>query len=171
MSSIYVASLADYNAGTLHGEWIDFDECADPSDVWDKIKHILAASPYTKETGLPAEEWAIHDYEDFPEGLGENPDIEKLWEMHKAIEEHGEAFSEYAENIGVQYATVEGFEEAYRGQYRDMEDYAYELVEECGYLDQMPDSLRYYFDYKKFARDLEIDGYFITKSGHVFCNC
>src|ERR1700722_1252880 len=55
---IYVASLSDYNAGRLHGEWLDAAQ--DPEAILAGISAMLAASP---EPG--AEEWAIHDYEQF----------------------------------------------------------------------------------------------------------
>jgi antirestriction protein len=32
------------------------------------------------------------------------------------------------------------------------------LVEDCGLLDEVPENLRYYFDYEAFARDLELNG-------------
>lgn len=55
---IYVACLAAYNNGILHGEWIDANQEADA--IRDDIAAMLKASPITD-----AEEWAIHDYEDF----------------------------------------------------------------------------------------------------------
>jgi len=39
---IYVASLADYNAGRLHGCWIDADQSADA--IRDEIAQMLAES-------------------------------------------------------------------------------------------------------------------------------
>lgn len=39
---IYVACLASYNAGELHGVWIDADQ--DPDDVWNEIRAMLRAS-------------------------------------------------------------------------------------------------------------------------------
>jgi len=50
---IYVASLADYNAGRLHGRWIDADRPAEA--IREQIAQMLA------ESKAPvAEEWAIH---------------------------------------------------------------------------------------------------------------
>lgn len=40
---IYVASLSDYNAGRLHGEWIDATQELD--DIWAEIHAMLAKSP------------------------------------------------------------------------------------------------------------------------------
>ena len=65
-SQIYVACLASYNNGCLSGKWIT------PADTEEKLQAqidaILKASPEPD-----AEEWAIHDYDNFP-NLGEYPD-------------------------------------------------------------------------------------------------
>ena len=55
---IYVACLAAYNSGILHGEWIDIED--DIDETWAHINAMLKASPVAD-----AEEWAIHDYEGF----------------------------------------------------------------------------------------------------------
>ena len=39
---IYVACLAAYNNGRLHGRWID---ATDPHKVWEQVNAMLAASP------------------------------------------------------------------------------------------------------------------------------
>ena len=54
---IYVACLAAYNAGQLHGEWINADRKA--HEIYADIKSMLERSPEPS-----AEEWAVHDYED-----------------------------------------------------------------------------------------------------------
>jgi antirestriction protein len=57
---IYVADLAAYNAGYLHGVWIEC--CPADADAWQQaIDEMLAASP----VGEDAEEWAIHDTENW----------------------------------------------------------------------------------------------------------
>lgn len=40
---IYVACLAAYNSGYLHGSWIDANQ--DPWGIWEETKAMLAASP------------------------------------------------------------------------------------------------------------------------------
>ena len=55
---IYVASLSDYNAGILHGTWIDFAQLTDLDDLRAAIAAMLATSPTAKAApGQPAEEW------------------------------------------------------------------------------------------------------------------
>lgn len=81
---IYVACLAAYNGGTLHGCWIDAAQ--DVEDIWREIRQMLASSP---EAG--AEEWAIHDYEGFgPLRLIEFEGIENVHKLARFIDEHGE---------------------------------------------------------------------------------
>ena len=55
---IYVACLASYNEGRIFGEWIDADQ--DPEAINEDIFNMLSKSPIAN-----AEEYAIHDYEDF----------------------------------------------------------------------------------------------------------
>jgi antirestriction protein len=55
---IYVASLSDYNAGRLHGRWIDAAQGVEAVEA--EIVDMLGESRQ-----LVAEEWAIHDYDDF----------------------------------------------------------------------------------------------------------
>ena len=59
---IYIASLSDYNAGILHGEWIELEGLS-VDDIRERINEILASSPTAKKYGEPSEEHAIHDFE------------------------------------------------------------------------------------------------------------
>ena len=61
----------------------------------------------------------------------------------------------------------EAIEKVNNGDYRiyydcdDITDVAYQVVEECGYLDNVPDDVARYFDYESFGRDLGIEGSYI----------
>lgn len=55
---IYVADLAAYNNGKLHGVWINATDDLDA--IREQVNQMLAASP----EGF-AEEYAIHDHEGF----------------------------------------------------------------------------------------------------------
>lgn len=149
---IYVASLSDYNAGTLHGEWIDADQDADA--IHEAIQAMLA-----KSSEPIAEEWAIHDYDNF-EGirLSEYEDIERVATIGQALAEADEpaALAAWLAN-DPGYNTPEGFEEAYRGHYDTVEHYADELVDE-GLFGPIPDAIASYIDTEAIARDLELGG-------------
>ena len=47
---IYVACLAAYNSGHLHGQWIDADQSAD--DIQEEVNAMLASSPKKPETNI-----------------------------------------------------------------------------------------------------------------------
>jgi len=162
---IYVACLAAYNDGILHGEWIDATQ--DPEDIHAEIQDMLKKSPIPN-----AEEWAIHDYSDFGGmRLSEYEDIEHVHELAKALEECGEAFALYADLVGEDYATVESFNDAYHGEWDSEEDFAYDWWEQAGYLAQIPEELRCYIDWERVARDLFLDGFMSARLNgnvHVF---
>lgn len=88
---IYVASLADYNAGRLHGVWLEADR--EPAEVHADIQALLAAS---SEPG--AEEYAIHDYDGFGDArLDEYDSLELVCRIARGITAHGLAFAAWAE--------------------------------------------------------------------------
>ncbi|MEH6373674.1 antirestriction protein ArdA [Streptomyces sp. KLMMK] len=81
MSRIYVACLASYNNGILHGEWLDATQ--DPDDIYEGITQVLKSSPIKG-----AEEFAIHDYDDFGSiRLGEYESIENVHAIAAALDE------------------------------------------------------------------------------------
>ena len=131
---IYVASLLDYNAGTLHGAWVDATQSTEA--IAGAVEDMLKASPEARECGLPAEEWAIHDYEGFgPIRLGEWENFQVVSSLARALDHHGEAFAAYVamEGLsGVADGLEAAFTEAYQGEYDDLADYAYRLAEELG---------------------------------------
>ena len=91
---IYVACLAAYNNGYLHGAWIDADQGAD--EIREEIAAMLARSPIEH-----AEEYAIHDYEGF-EGvtISEYAGIDTLVRLGAFIAEHGALGAGLLEQFG-----------------------------------------------------------------------
>ena len=158
---IYVACLAAYNNGKLHGVWIDCDRDAD--DIWAEINKMLLQSPEPD-----AEEWAIHDSENW-EGIkiGENEDIERIAELAELISEHGKAFAVYCQHHNDE-ATEEDFQDHYLGKYKDEEDFVYQTWEECGTLKKLKELNinESYIDWKAIARDWFIDSYFSVEVGY-----
>ena len=181
MPMIYVACLASYNNGVLHGEWIDLDGI-DRYDLDAAIAAMLRTSPYPNTVveweGQPtpsAEEWAIHDTDDF-EGIqiGEYADLDTVLNHAAMLSEHGAAWAAYCKCVGDNYATAEGFTDAYQGEYNTKEDFAYYLVDESGLLRNIHDNVSRYFDYDAYARDLFLDGYSFVRlngQGYVFADC
>ena len=124
---IYVASLSDYNAGRLHGAWLDAAQ--EPDALWAGINEMLARSP---EPG--AEEWAIHDYEAFcGVRLGEYESIESVSKIALGIAEHGPAFGAWADYLGrSSWEDLDRFEDCYQGRWDSVSDYAEDFLDALG---------------------------------------
>ncbi|MDT0499178.1 antirestriction protein ArdA [Algiphilus sp. W345] len=165
---IYVACLAAYNNGILHGAWIDAYQDADA--IRDAIAGMLKASPEPD-----AEEWAIHDYGGF-EGLrlSEYEGIDEVADKAAFVAEHGSLGAEMVSYYGGDLEEArEALEERYCGEYRSAADYAEDLTEQTG---DVPEHLSYYIDYERMARDMELSGdIFTIETGfeevHVFWSC
>jgi antirestriction protein len=147
---IYVACLAAYNNGKLHGEWIDANQ--DDNAIFDDIKKILSTSPEPL-----AEEWAIHDYEGFHGvRIREYENIGTVSQIAQFIEEHGKIGAKILSYYGNDLEEAKtAIEEQYRGCYKSLEDFAQELYEECY---EIPEHLQNYIDYQAIARDMELSG-------------
>ena len=150
---IYVACLASYNNGHLHGEWIDVTQGYD--SVMDDIQDMLENSPIPD-----AEEWAIHDHAGF-EGatIGQYDDIEEVCRLAELIEEHGEPFVLFYNDSRDLDSAEEHFEEAYQGEWDSEEEFTMNLIEETTDLTDIPDFIRHHIDWEGVAQDLFIDDY------------
>tara|TARA_R100001509_G_scaffold151849_1_gene111582 strand:- start:781 stop:1320 length:540 start_codon:yes stop_codon:yes gene_type:complete len=166
VNRIYVACLSSYNAGKLHGTWIDLDYKS-VDEVEKEIELMLKASsePY-------AEEYAIHDFEGIR--CEENTDIATIVEKVETLNELDDsektaflAFLDYENN-----GTLENFRDSYQGHWDNEKEYAIHLFDEC-YLDEMPEHLTHYIDYEAFRYDLFLDHFSIDAKPYgvfVFSN-
>jgi antirestriction protein len=157
---IYVASLADYVNGSLHGEWIDATQA--PEEIYEQVQRMLARSPLAK-SGEAVEEWAIHDYDGFGRlRIGEYESFEAVSRHARAIAEHGPAYTAWHEWSGED--DPERFREDYLGTFDSIEAYARQCGDDFGWermLDEeVSPSLRPYIsiDYELLARDLDAGG-------------
>jgi len=198
---MYVACLASYNNGRLHGRWIDLDG-ASLDDVQDEIAAMLRESPYPNVTvecptcanalkrsypqetadkcptckgagKIPsAEEWAVHDSEDLPAGFRDTewPDlaklVERLQELEDLSDEERDAFDAFAEVEDE--PSVETFRERFIGEFNSWADMAEDYVDSSGLLHEVPERLRYYFDYEKYGNELRIGGDAYEHNGYYF---
>jgi antirestriction protein len=115
---IYVACLAAYNNGRLHGTWIDIE--GDANTVYEEIQAMLADSP------IPgAEEWAIHDYEGFHSiRLSEYSGIDEVCDLVALVREHGALGAAIYGYYGDLDEAKTALEERYCGKYDSLADYA-----------------------------------------------
>jgi antirestriction protein len=164
---IYVADLAAYNSGTLHGRWIDAAQSSD--EIQAEIDAMLKASPEPF-----AEEWAIHDYEGFGDlKLHEYESIADVARLARLLEEHGEMFSAVVAHYG-NLSDLDRAEEAmtehYQGRFDDLSDWAYQFAMDTDALGPYAD----YIDWERVGHDAELGGdiFTIEHDGqvHVFWN-
>lgn len=164
--SIYVADLAAYNAGILHGVWINATD--DLEEIQEQVNAMLAASPEPD-----VEEYAIHDYEGFGNyRLSGYEGLEAAHEIACFIEEYSDFGSELLSHFGDPDEARRVADEDYCGCYRSLAEYAKELTEETT---DIPASLVYYIDYESMGRDMELNGDVFTietafEEVHIFWN-
>lgn len=165
---IYVACLAAYNSGYLHGAWIDAAQ--EPWSIYDEVKAMLATSPIAG-----AEEWAIHDYDGFGGvRIEKYTGFERVSELAGFITEHGEIGAALlAHYCGDLEDAREAMANRYIGAHSSLADYVQDVTEQGT---PIPQPLRYYIDYQAMARDAELNGelFALTTSFdvvHVFAGC
>lgn len=147
--NIYVADLAAYNAGFLHGVWIDATDNLE--NIQAQVRAMLAASPEPD-----AEEYAIHDYEGF--GGYQLSEYEGLEAAHRVacfIAEYPKIGGELLNQLGSVEEARRVAEEDYYGCYGSLADYVQELTEETT---DIPQHLAFYIDYERMGRDMEMNG-------------
>ena len=157
---IYLACLASYNNGILHGKWVDANLSVE--EIKAEIQEMLKSSPIPD-----AEEYAIHDYDDFSSlTLGEYESIEHITSLAECLSKYGGLFGEVYEYYQSIDNTIQAFESGYIGSYESLADYAIEIISD------VPSHLEYYIDYQSMARDMEINGEFTQfkyqGSHHIF---
>lgn len=165
---IYVACLAAYNAGYLHGAWIDAAQ--EPWTIYDEVRAMLEASPVAG-----AEEWAIHDHEGFG-GLqvSEFSGFDTVSGWATFITEHGEVGAALLDYYGGDIDDArEAMTDRYLGQHASLADYVQDVTEETT---AIPDAPRFYIDWHAMAPDAEMSGDLFTLTTawgvvHVFAGC
>lgn len=192
MPRIYVADLASYNNGVLHGAWFDLTDYSDVDDLkadiqekvlmTSKFPNVLVECPEceglsdednpcercnNKGEVLSSEEYAIHVYDDISGEWGEYPNLEKLLEYVKMVEEHGEAWNAFIKMVGAGYDITEDvFNSAYVGQYDSEADFAEEYAFESGRIDK-DSSIIGWIDWQH-VWDYEYQHDFSFEDGYVF---
>ena len=147
---IYVACLAAYNNGWLHGAWIDVGD--DTDAVWTAIAAMLKSSPVAG-----AEEFAIHDHEGFGGvEIAEYAGVARVVEIVGFLRERGVLGALVLEHVGGDLDVANtALDEHYHGQFESLADGFQALTEETTVI---PDALRNYIDWEAMARDAQLSG-------------
>ena len=120
-------------------------------------------------------ELMFQDWENIPEcWITESSVDEKIWDWINCDDSNKDALDAYLNYFGDEYDSfddlIDDLNDKYHGDFSDELNprtaYAEQLFDES-YIDDIPENVRYYIDYEKFARDLFIDGY-AEVDGHIF---
>jgi len=159
--SAWVGCLGCYNSGALVGKWIPGSECND-----------LEAAGLTNSAGAcikcGADEFWVMDHENFGSVLsGECSPMEAYDAaiLLESVEDYEREQWEAWLSNGMP-ADIDTMRECYIGEFSNDEELGEYMVDECGLLNDMPESLRGYFDYAKYGRDLAYDTF--EAAGHYF---
>lgn len=184
--SIALTNLGKYNEGILDFVWLNLPASDDEiAAAFDKIEVSHDDTHYYSdgrgrvvsfddpEMCGEYEEFFITDYECDFYRVNEYENLESLNEMAETIDD----LQDYEMDI-VKALINEGYSLEDALDKKDdcilwsgcnsMTDVAYEYVEECDLLHDVPDSLKNYFDYEAFGRDLSFDAHWIaTDNGYI----
>lgn len=158
--AVYVGTYHKYNCGSLAGKWLDLTDFDEKEDFLEAC-YALHANEHDPEL-------MFQDIEGIPSQFCSESSVD--WDFiaaYKQAKEEGKdsAFIAWTEYSGE--CDFDAFEDAYYGEAVSEEDFAVDYVNEHSLLSAIPESLRGYFDYDAFARDLFIDTFnFID--GYVF---
>lgn len=156
---IFLTNLGKYNEGELIGEWVELPVSQE------ELQKVFERIGINEEY----EEYFITDYECDLYEVGEYENLDTLNEIAERIEELDEEESKVVKALmsDLGYTLKEAIDKVNSGDYRiysdcdNMTDIAYQVVDECEYLNNVPDNVARYFDYESFGRDLGVEQTYI----------
>ena len=160
--SVYVGTYGKYNEGSLRGLWIDLSSFDDYDEFINFCKAIHA-DEYDPE--LMAQDYECFPRDFYTEGFISRDDFDNILQYSEMCEKHGqEAVDDYMEF----HDSLDGFEEAYMGEWDSEILFAQHIVDECYDLEKTMGSLSNFFDYKRYAEELFMFDFHFGKHGNVF---
>jgi antirestriction protein len=162
---VWVGCLACYNEGRLVGEWFDAEDAPTNEDDFNEAvpghKKIRQLNPHEEiwvfdhENSPVSGEYSPMDavqYAEWLEGI-DNPEALKAWLSN------GNEFNE---------DTAEEMQEAYQGEYESDQDFAQEMADQLGVIQENPSWPYTCIDWEWAARELMYD--YWSSDGHYFRN-
>ena len=167
MINVTFYSLADYNNGALRSKTFDLEDFPEYGDLATARAEWLEELTEELDDGELREEFIVADYEGIPASLIGQWDINSDYgDWLEACDEHAADIVDAATALDIPYNKIN---ETYAGTARSDVEFAEELADSIGLLDDVPDNLKGYFDMSAFARDLMISDC-NEHNGHYFHN-
>jgi len=170
----WVGCLGCYNAGSLVGDWVDGTDAAEyEPHIADPI-----ADPDRPDWRPPcgrelADERWVFDHEDYGgllDGECSPAEATKVAEAIERIEANGypvEAVAAFRSHVGPAYFDFDDlseFEDAFCGEYVSEEEYAEDLADDLGLVNEDASWPYSYIDWERAARDLFMDDYWSSEA-------
>lgn len=160
MARIYVGTYHKYNSGSIAGQWLD---CEDYSD---RGEFLQACTELHKDESDP--ELMFQDWEDIPAGMvSESHVSDELWQWLELDEDDRNILAAYRENCG-EGADIDQAREAYQGTYNSDEDFAQQLAEDIGAIDENASWPYTCIDWERAARELMFDYFSVDRDGKTY---
>lgn len=168
---VHITDLEAYNNGHLVGAWYELPMSEDL--LIKSIKNELQKGKQISNSIHNHEEYFITDFECEYMKVNEYDSLTKLNKIAqkmKGLEEQEKIavqlmFENYIVN-SIDEA-IENLENMISTGEDKMEDVAYNHIQETGVIQNMPESLQYYFDYEKLGNDMEIEGSYFRDSENI----
>lgn len=165
--SIYVGTYAKYNNGSLFGEWLNLTDYSDKDEFYEACKELHADED---DPEFMFQSWEnINDHFISESHISDSffAYMNKIEEIENTERKQGfETYLKFFQNIQDKNFDLEeafdDFEGRYQGYYdgsNPESDFTYQLVEDTGFLNGVPESIQSYFDYDKYQVDLFIGDY------------
>ncbi len=174
MLQVYITDLQSYNEGDLVGNWVKlpltkFELSQAIYDVLNEGESISESANH-EEIFITDYEWDSYELQEIFEykNLDELNDI--LWTLKLKSDHELKAIEFLIQNqlaINIEDA-ISKADDVTIHEHQNMEDLAYELMQECYQADKLPSIIANNIDYESIARELEYDGTYFESGPDVF---
>lgn len=168
---IFITDLAAYNNGYLIGEWVSLPMNQD--DLKAKIDEILTIGAEACGDN-EHEEIFLTDYECSFMEIGEydNPfKLNEIAEQAEELNEHELKMVRFLLRNGLAkdyFEAVEHIEDIIIHENCTFQDIAYDFVNECYNLNDLPYIISNNIDYESIGRQMEMDGRYFEEDGDIY---
>ena len=165
---IYVGTYRKYNDGSIAGAWIDVTDLSE-EEFYQKCKELHSDE---EDPEYMFQDWEIDNF--LKEYVSEGGIDSEFWEVKDKLndlnDDEIEAIDAFC-SLGFDL-DLDDFRNKYIGHFQGYDinrEFGEYWADQTGELLQIPDHLRYYFDYEAYGRDLLIND-FSEYNGFVFLN-
>ena len=172
----YITNLGKYNEGVLAYKLISFP--IDDEELNEALKEVGCS--YTDEEGEEHnslyEEYFFSDWDcEIPFDFGEYVSIDEVNEIAERVEALSALeqdlleiiLEEYTNNVEDALHIVENGDYGIWDGCYNMADVAAAMAEDYGYLNNIPEPLKYYIDYESWGRDIRAEGTFLEGENYI----